>query len=355
MLCGDFNLIYQAADNNNGRLSQRMMGRFRHFLNDLELLELHLHGRLFTWSNERAHPTLERIDRVFVSPDLELLFPSSSLQAISSRCSDHSPLLLSLETCTQSKRRFTFQAFWPKVADFLNTVKAVWSVPRPDADPLRLIDHLLCETAKALVKWSAKPVGYIRMQIQVAKEVIFRLEVVHESRSLSPEELSLRHFLKLHYLGLTSLQRTIARQKSSLRWLREGDAYTKLFHLNANHRRRKNYIPSLLVDSRTLTHEDEKAAAAFTFFTEFWEFLTSALALLILRSSASRDWICRTSDNRSRRPKFGRSLKNYPWTRLLVPMGLLVASTGRAGRSSEETFFELLMLSPTWIVVASII
>jgi hypothetical protein len=62
MLCGDFNLIYQAADKNNGRLSRRMMGRFRRFLNDLELLEPHLHGCLFTWSNERTHPMLERID-----------------------------------------------------------------------------------------------------------------------------------------------------------------------------------------------------------------------------------------------------------------------------------------------------
>jgi hypothetical protein len=106
MLCGDFNLIYQADDKNNGRHSRRMMGRFCHFLNDLEFLQLHLHGRFFTWSNERTHPTLEWIDRVFVSSDWELLFPSFSLQAISSRCSDHSPLLLSLENCTQSKRRF---------------------------------------------------------------------------------------------------------------------------------------------------------------------------------------------------------------------------------------------------------
>jgi hypothetical protein len=67
------------------------------------------------------------------------------------------------------------------VAGFLDTVKAFWSAPRPDADPLRLIDHLLCDTAKALVKWSAKAVGSIRMQIQVAKEVIFRLEVAQES------------------------------------------------------------------------------------------------------------------------------------------------------------------------------
>jgi hypothetical protein len=51
------------------------------------------------------------------------------------------------------------------VAGFLDTVKAVWSAPCPDADPLRLIDHLLHETVKALVKWSAKAVGSIRMQI----------------------------------------------------------------------------------------------------------------------------------------------------------------------------------------------
>jgi hypothetical protein len=148
------------------------------------------------------------------------------------------------------------------VAGFLDTVKAIWSVPRPDVDPLRLIDHLLRE---ALVKWSAKAVGSIWMQIQVSKEVIFRLEVAQESWSLSPEEFPLRHFLKLHYLGLTSLQRMIARQKSSLRWLCEGGAFTKLFHLHANHRRRKNHIPSVLVDGCTLTREDEKAAS-FTFF-----------------------------------------------------------------------------------------
>jgi hypothetical protein len=165
MLCRDFNLIYQAADKNNGRLSRRTMGHFCHFLNDLVLLELHLHGRLFTWSNERTHPTIEWIDRMFVSPDWKLLFPSSSLQAISSQCSDHSPLLLSFENCTQSKCCFTFQAFWPKVAGFLDTIKVVSSVPCPDADPLRLIDHMLHETEKALVKWSAKVVGSIRMQI----------------------------------------------------------------------------------------------------------------------------------------------------------------------------------------------
>jgi hypothetical protein len=45
------------------------------------------------------------------------------------------------------------------VDDFLDTVKELWSAPHPAAEPLRLIDHLLRETAKALVKWSSKVVG----------------------------------------------------------------------------------------------------------------------------------------------------------------------------------------------------
>jgi hypothetical protein len=60
------------------------MGRFRRFLNDLQLEEMHRH--LFTWSNERTHPTLKRIDKLFVSSCRGSVFPHVALQALSSRC-----------------------------------------------------------------------------------------------------------------------------------------------------------------------------------------------------------------------------------------------------------------------------
>jgi hypothetical protein len=60
--------------------------------------------------------------------------------------------------------------------------------------------------------------------VQVAKEVIFRLVATQDHRSLSSAEFALHKFLKLRYLGLTSLQRTIARERSSMCWLKEGDA-----------------------------------------------------------------------------------------------------------------------------------
>jgi hypothetical protein len=56
-----------------------MMGCFCHLLNDIELSEVHLMGRRFTWSNEREAPTLVRLDRVLASVDWEELFPECAL------------------------------------------------------------------------------------------------------------------------------------------------------------------------------------------------------------------------------------------------------------------------------------
>lgn len=51
LLSGDFNMIYQASDKNNGRLNRRCMRRFRGFISRMGLDEIHLSGRRYTWSN----------------------------------------------------------------------------------------------------------------------------------------------------------------------------------------------------------------------------------------------------------------------------------------------------------------
>jgi endonuclease/exonuclease/phosphatase family metal-dependent hydrolase len=94
MVCGDFNIIYQARDKNNHRLNRRMMGRFRRFIDDMEFIDLHLKGRLDTWSSEREAPTLERLDRVLVTNDWAVALPDHELSVLASECSDHAPLLL---------------------------------------------------------------------------------------------------------------------------------------------------------------------------------------------------------------------------------------------------------------------
>jgi exonuclease III len=91
---GDFNLIYQASDKNNCNLNRRLMGAFKSALDSLQMKEIHLNGRRYTWSNGQANPTLTRIDRFFCTTEWELLFPSCYLHSLPSLMSDHTPLLL---------------------------------------------------------------------------------------------------------------------------------------------------------------------------------------------------------------------------------------------------------------------
>jgi len=79
---------------NNKMVDRAMMGRFRRFLDDLEIKEIPLLGRKFTWSNERASPTLVRLDRAFCCLGWEEFFPDSALQSTASVVSDHCLLFL---------------------------------------------------------------------------------------------------------------------------------------------------------------------------------------------------------------------------------------------------------------------
>ena len=99
------------------------MNSFRQFIDELELQELHLKGHLFTWSNEREHLTLERLDRVFVSDDWATNFPDHDLSAMASEYSDHAPLLLRTNCVLPHLKRFRFENYWLRCDGYLQVVE----------------------------------------------------------------------------------------------------------------------------------------------------------------------------------------------------------------------------------------
>jgi hypothetical protein len=155
-------MIYQAVDKNNDHLDLRSMRQFRRTLDDMQVDELYLHGRLFTWSNERRRSTLERIDRVFASVPWLELFPNHHLRSLSSDCSDHAPLLLQLNSEPWAKPRFWFEAFWAHQHGFEDVVQEAWSYTLSNVDACRVLDHKLRRMAKALKQWSMKNVGSVQ-------------------------------------------------------------------------------------------------------------------------------------------------------------------------------------------------
>jgi exonuclease III len=117
-IMGDFNLICRASDKSNAQVNRRLLGSFQALREELEVKELQLQGRRFTWSSGSADSTLTKIDHVFISQDWEFMFPHCDLQALGSAVSDHCPMLLTCNPFAWRYRGFRFESHWLHAPDF---------------------------------------------------------------------------------------------------------------------------------------------------------------------------------------------------------------------------------------------
>jgi len=125
--------------------------------------------------------------------------------------------------------------------------------------PLKRLHIKLSRVANGIKQWRKEKIGDTRLQLALVKEILLQFEATQEYRSLSQEELQLRRQLKIHSMGLAAIEKSRIRQKSRLTNIKCGDANTKLFHIRANSRARKNYIQCLQSDNGiALTHKDKE-------------------------------------------------------------------------------------------------
>jgi hypothetical protein len=224
------------------------------------------------------------IDRALVSVDWDLQNPDAILQVLSSSVSDHAPLMLSLNSGYRPKRRFHFERLWEKLEGFEEAVQEGWRCDDSIVDPFKRLNELMRNSALHLQAWSQRTIGNVKLKIAIANLVIHKLDAAQDRRVLSPGERWLRRNLKQILMSLCPLERTIARQRSRMRWLRDGDANSKLFHSVANGRKARNFIPSVQVGNTLITDQIGKENA-------FYNAYRSCLALSKSESLILISWL----------------------------------------------------------------
>ncbi|KAM0889850.1 hypothetical protein ACQ4PT_027467 [Festuca glaucescens] len=268
IITGDFNLIVQASDKSNQNINRRHMAAFRGLINNLQLKDLYLQGRRYTWSNEQQAATMVKLDRVLFNQEWDEAFPNCLLQAISSEMSDHCPILLSSDAGFRPVRRFRFENAWVGRDDFLPTVQSAWESVQQQVDPFINLHAKLSAAARALTSWSSQFTNDLELRAAISSELIFRLDQAMDCRQLTEEERHFRAMLKVNCLGIAALQRTMWRQRSRIQWLREGDASTRFFHAKASARRRKSFIHRIEFEDKVHTDQQGKEEALWGFFQD---------------------------------------------------------------------------------------
>jgi hypothetical protein len=197
MIGGDFNILRSSQEKNNDRFNDRWPFLFNAIIDGLNLRELEMSGRKFTWSNNLSSPAFEKLDRVLVTMEWEEKFPLTTVQALPRVISDHTPLLLnSGETSTSGNEPlFKFECGWLLRDGFIEMIKGIWSSHNEGNNPIEQWQGKIRRVRQYLRGWAKNKSGQYKKE---KKQILNNLELLDkraENTPLDANEIGFKQYL----------------------------------------------------------------------------------------------------------------------------------------------------------------
>jgi hypothetical protein len=240
---GDFNIIRRPQEKNNANFNNRWPFLFNAVIDSLNLREIEMSGRNFTWANNLPIQTFERLDRVLVCTDFESKFPHTTVQALTREISDHTPLLFSTNNLSSNYQpQFKLELGWLLREGFCEMVKDVWQSTIVSGSPIERWQAKISRLRQYLRGWARNVSGVYKKEKETILNKLDALDKKAEIMLLTQQEVDLKHVLNERLSELLREEEIKWYQRAKLKHLLEGDANTKYYHLLANGRHRKTRI-----------------------------------------------------------------------------------------------------------------
>jgi hypothetical protein len=239
--CGDFNEALSQEEHLGVRdRSDAQIALFRECLDDCQLVDLGFKGPMFTWNNRQSDDdhVKVRLDRAVANGEFSARFDDCSVEHLITTTSDHLAILITLSKMVDDQNKtpiqsgFRFEAAWLRAPDYREVLEKAWTESVSGTPSLHSTWSTLQQVAGSLKSWSREAFGAIRKKIQ-------RLEHRLKHLRMSATGLDQPEIRKLEkdLCEMFEREEIMARQRSRVDWLREGDRNTSFFHARATVRK----------------------------------------------------------------------------------------------------------------------
>jgi hypothetical protein len=225
LIGGDFNIIRSPREKNNNNYNARWPFVFNAIIESLNLREIVLSGRQYTWASRRENPTYEKLDRVLASVDWEQKYPLVSVRALTRSGSDHTPLLIDSgeQAHLGNKALFSFELSWLREDGFHDLIKREWNAVVRGNSPIEIWQNKMRHLRRFLRGWAKNRSGVYKKEKEKLMALIDALDIKAETIPLMVAE---RDALRKAHDSLAKLRREEEAkwaQREKVKHIQEGE------------------------------------------------------------------------------------------------------------------------------------
>jgi hypothetical protein len=188
-----------------------------------------------------------------------VIYPETHAITLPRDISDHVPCLVSFKSKILKPKIFRFENIWLQFEEFMSVFQNTWIGQQNLTDKAKNLTAKFKITRKVLKEWHRslpkidKTVGHIKLLIEF-------IDIIEEHRDVSIEELNFRELMQTKVADLLHIQKIYWKQRTSIKWITDGDICSRFFHAHATVKHRRNAIASLSDDNGTsFSEHDQKA------------------------------------------------------------------------------------------------
>jgi len=278
MIMGDFNQIIYASEHFSvlpHPLPLAGMAEFQDCIVDNELSDMPSRGAFFTWSNGRQDdPILRKLDRVLMNEHWSDAFPESLTVFDPPGDSDHSPcMVFTSSLVARSKKAFKYFSFLSSHPRFKAVINDAWQVEVSIGSKLFTFAQRMRVVKAACRKLNREGFGNIQ---QRTKDSLEELERVQAALMSAPSDGLFREEFQARksWNFFAKAQESFYRQKSRIRWMKDGEACTAFFFKSVIANQGRNCIKLLRSDDgeriQNVDQIKDMLISEFTGHREFW-------------------------------------------------------------------------------------
>ncbi|XP_016195622.1 uncharacterized protein LOC107636639 [Arachis ipaensis] len=259
---GDFNEIVHVDERQGTDYLPRSAEEFKSWIQNMDLVDLPLIDRKFTWFRGRS---CSRIDRALVSMEWLEEFPETRIRGGPRGLSDHCPVILEYMKQRGGPRPFRSLDSWFTNEGFLSLVKEEWR----GLGEIQFTDKLKALTIP-LGNWHKAIFGDMDKKIMKFEEEIKKIDDL-VSNGVYDGTMESRRKALVTYCERWYVRKEIHwKQMSRPRQAKEMDKNTRYFHNIALARRRNNRIDTLLINGRLVRNQARIKIAIKEYYNDLY-------------------------------------------------------------------------------------